>query len=279
MKTKLVYFPRLRSRIFTYQCEWSWHSRSLCIITGASVFVGTRVTVIYGDVWHSLRYIWTMFYKCAVCRSGRAMLCKFHLSATSETVRIDMCAQWRLKSAYFSGHSDQSLHCPHEQILHPWLLKIRPVKNLIRLRECAGWSESSLEANVRRYVFWRSGSFQFNKHGKYPGQLWTCIPSDINFFCILLSKLNLWHYENTPIQIYWKFYHQKNENFQMKNSCNFHISVQNIDYGYSLKPPCRGGPYEYPQSMFLSRNKKNNLYPCKPQFYCIKVGLNGVKTI
>ena len=24
------------------------------------------------------------------------------------------------------------------------------------------------------------------------------------------------HYENTPIQIYWKFHHQKNENFQIK---------------------------------------------------------------
>ena len=29
--------------------------------------------------------------------------------------------------------------------------------------------------------------------------------------------------------------------------------------------------------MFLSRNKKNNVYPCKPQFYCIKVGFKGVK--
>ena len=27
----------------------------------------------------------------------------------------------------------------------------------------------------------------------------------------------------------------------------------------------------YPQSMFLSRNKKNNVYPYKPQFYYIKV--------
>ena len=35
----------------------------------------------------------------------------------------------------------------------------------------------------------------------------------------------------------------------------------------------------YPQSMFLSRNKKNNVYPCKPQFYYIKVGLKGVKII
>ena len=31
--------------------------------------------------------------------------------------------------------------------------------------------------------------------------------------------------------------------------------------------------------MFLSRNKKNNIYPCKPQFYYIKVGFKGVKII
>ena len=30
---------------------------------------------------------------------------------------------------------------------------------------------------------------------------------------------------------------------------------------------------------FLSGNKKNNVYPCKPQFYCIKVGFKGVKII
>ena len=38
---------------------------------------------------------------------------------------------------------------------------------------------------------------------------------------------------------------------------NFLISAQNIDCGYSLEPPCRGGSNEYPQSVFLSRNKKN----------------------
>ena len=47
--------------------------------------------------------------------------------------------------------------------------------------------------------------------------------------------------------------------------------------GYSLEPPRRGGSNEYPQSMFLSRNKKNNVHPCKPQFYYIKVGFKGVK--
>ena len=29
--------------------------------------------------------------------------------------------------------------------------------------------------------------------------------------------------------------------------------------------------------MFLSKNKKNNVYPCKPQFYYIKVGFKGSK--
>ena len=61
----------------------------------------------------------------------------------------------------------------------------------------------------------------------------------------------------------------KNENFQIKNCNIFQISAQNIDRG--------GGSNEYPQSMFLSRNKKNNVYPCKPQFYYIKVGLRGSK--
>ena len=74
------------------------------------------------------------------------------------------------------------------------------------------------------------------------------------------------HYENTPIQIYWKFYLQKTENFQIKTFDILYISAQNIDCGYSLEPPRRGGSNEYPQSMFLSRNKKNNEYPCKPSF-------------
>ena len=82
------------------------------------------------------------------------------------------------------------------------------------------------------------------------------------------------HYENTPIQIYWEFYHRKNENFQMKNSDSFHISAHNIDCGYSLEPPRRGGSSEYPHSMFLSRNKKTIVYkrglswskPCRRVF-------------
>ena len=52
------------------------------------------------------------------------------------------------------------------------------------------------------------------------------------------------HYENTPIQIYWKFHHQKNSKFSDKNSDIFHISAQNIDCGYLLEPPRQGGSNE-----------------------------------
>ena len=85
------------------------------------------------------------------------------------------------------------------------------------------------------------------------------------------------HYENTPIQINGKFHLQKMKISDKKNSDIFHISAQNIDCWYSLEPPRWGGSNEYTQSMFLSRNKKNNVYPSKPQFYYIKVGFKGVK--
>ena len=84
----------------------------------------------------------------------------------------------------------------------------------------------------------------------------------------------------TRLFYYIEYFITKNiENFQLKIPVFFHISAQNIDCGYSLEPPRRGGSNEYQQSMFLSRNKKNSVYPCKPQFYYIKVGFNGVKII
>ena len=65
----------------------------------------------------------------------------------------------------------------------------------------------------------------------------------------------------------------------MKTSGSFHNSAQNVDCGYLLEPPRWGGSNEYPHSMFLSWNKKINVYPYKPQFYCKKMGFKGVKTI
>ena len=69
------------------------------------------------------------------------------------------CDQRTLKSTCGSAQSDQQPCCPHKETLHPWLSKMRPVKILISLRKCcAGWSESLLGAQVRRYVYWRGVS-------------------------------------------------------------------------------------------------------------------------
>ena len=42
----------------------------------------------------------------------------------------------------------------------------------------------------------------------------------------------------------------KNEKFHWKKNDIFLIFAQNIDCGYTLEPPRRGGSNEYPQSMF-----------------------------
>ena len=95
----------------------------------------------------------------------------------------------------------------------------------------------------------------------------------------LVSTTTREHYENMPIQIYRKFHLQKLKIFRQKSLIFFIFLLKNIDCGYSLEPPRRGGSNEYPQSMFLSRNKKNNVYPSKPQFYYVNVGFKGVKII
>ena len=66
----------------------------------------------------------------------------------------------------------------------------------------------------------------------------------------------------------------KIEIFQIKNSDIFHISAQNIDCGYSLELPWRGGSNEYPQSMFSSRNMKNIYTPVNPVLL-YKSGVSG----
>ena len=68
-----------------------------------------------------------------------------------------------------------------------------------------------------------------------------------------------------PIQIYWKFHHQKTE-CSDKNSDIFHISAQNIDCRYSLEPPRGCGSNEYPQFMFWAEIRKIMYTPVNPIF-------------
>ena len=59
------------------------------------------------------------------------------------------------------------------------------------------------------------------------------------------------HYENKPIQMYRKFHLQ-----ELKIFTKISISAQNIECGYSLEPPRRGGFYEFPLSMFWAEIRK-----------------------
>ena len=91
------------------------------------------------------------------------MLCSFVYStiwATSwQNQQNDMCAQRRLRSAWASAQTDQSLHCPHEEALGSQLPIRRTAKTLIRLGGCSGWSESSLGAQVILLVLSWGGSY------------------------------------------------------------------------------------------------------------------------
>ena len=64
------------------------------------------------------------------------------------------------------------------------------------------------------------------------------------------------------------FYGCKNEKFQMKKNVIFLLFLLETEIV---------GTNGYPQIMFYSRNKKNNVYPCKPHFFYIKSGVWGVK--
>ena len=69
-----------------------------------------------------------------------------------------VCAQRRLRPAWASAQSDQSLRCPHEETLGPSLPIERTAKTLIRLGGCPGWSESSQGAHASLLVLSRCGS-------------------------------------------------------------------------------------------------------------------------
>ena len=64
-----------------------------------------------------------------------------------------------------------------------------------------------------------------------------------------------------------KVYYQKKRKFSdKKNSDIFQISAQNIDCGYSLEPPRRGGSNEYHNLCFSAEITKIVYTPVNPSF-------------
>ena len=139
-----------------------------------------------------------------------------------------------------------------------------------------GVSVKNQEQNGRQYrSWWDSSLWAISSGSALFAKASVLVSKDerVTTFNLLqpITKVRLFKYI-----VYWKFHHKKKikKSFLTdKNSDIFHISTQNIDYGYSLKLPPQGGSNEYPQSMFLSRNEKNNVYACKTQVLLYKSGV------
>ena len=85
------------------------------------------------------------------------------------------------------------------------------------------------------------------------------------------------HYENTPMQYTAIFHSCKNIHFQMIFFNNFLIFAQNIDCGYTLEPNrLNEAVLTCTHNQCFGAKIRKNVYPCKPQFYYIKVGCKWV---
>ena len=83
------------------------------------------------------------------------------------------------------------------------------------------------------------------------------------------TKTCLFKYTENFITKKWKFSNKKF--WYLSYFCSKHR------LWVLVRTASTSGSNEYPQSLFLSRNKKNDVYPSKPQFCYIKVGFKGVK--
>ena len=107
-----------------------------------------------------------------------------------------------------------------------------------------------------------------------------CKPWLARLFCINLRismVRSRYHYENMPFQIYWKFYHLKKWKFSDKKFWYFSCFCLKHRLWVLVRTASTRRFSRVPTIYALSKNKKKNIYPCKPQSYYIKVGLRGSK--
>ena len=151
---KWSYFPRV------IKCHW--------IISGSS----TSGLKCYGFSFLSVDEQWCWFIKSffnnsALMRLNRPLSwnrhseyqqCQLSLRTTN-----DMCAQRRRRSAWVSIQSDQSLCCPHEETLDPWLSLKLTAKTLIRL----GHADLSLRWTHRSFCWFCHTAAQLLSPGRF----------------------------------------------------------------------------------------------------------------
>ena len=104
-----------------------------------------------------------------------------------------------------------SHRCLYDETFRPWLSNMCPVKILIRLRECAVWSESSLGARVLRYFSAVAANictvwFQYFENILRVGGVWTWLiiilfssPHINTYWMCLASVIETTHWQSASM--------------------------------------------------------------------------------
>ena len=96
---------------------------------------------------------------------------------------------------------------------------------------------------------------------------------------ILGTSIFKFVYENTPIQIYWKFYNHKRKISRQKFLIFFLYSCSKHRLWVLVRTASWGGSNGYPQFMLFCFFRKIMYTPVKASFTIQKWGLRGVKII
>ena len=133
-------------------------------------------------------------------------------------------------------------------------------------------------AHARRYIFaWRDpfvvSKFFHQLTKRYKFLLFYAVRSLLRKFCGTMQYMMIsYHYENMHIHIYWNFFHQKLKIFTLKILIFFSYFCPKHRSWWFVRTASMRRFQCVPIIHVFSRNKKNKVYPCKPQFYYIKVG-------
>ena len=101
-----------------------------------------------------LTHLWLVSNKMNFGKQWRPRSDAVKCAASWQNQQNGMCAQWRLRSAWASAQSNQSLRCALNGRTQAFFM--RTAKTLIRLGGC--WSESSLGAHAILFVLSWGGS-------------------------------------------------------------------------------------------------------------------------
>ena len=111
--------------------------------------------------WRLLCMYSILAYKIFYSHDNEKKKMKKKWDASWQNQHTDMCAQRRLRSAWASAQSDQSLRFALNGQLKTQAFFMRTAKTLIRLGGCTSWAESSMGAHAILLVLSRGGSNRY----------------------------------------------------------------------------------------------------------------------